>query len=95
LLDGHAVEAVVGLGAAIFTTGIQLAIPVLALLVLFDIAFAVLGRLHAQLQLLSLSFAIKMLTALAFLATVLSAYPAVFDRSGAITFRVVDRVLNR
>jgi flagellar biosynthetic protein FliR len=95
LLDGHAVEAVVGLGAAIFTTGIQLAIPVLALLVLFDLAFAVLGRLHAQLQLLSLSFAIKMLTALAFLATVLSAYPAVFERSGAITFRVVDRVLNR
>jgi flagellar biosynthetic protein FliR len=95
LLDGHAVEAIVGLGAAIFTTGIQLAIPVLALLVLFDLAFAVLGRLHAQLQLLSLSFAIKMLTALAFLATVLSAYPAVFERSGAITFRVVDRVLNR
>jgi flagellar biosynthetic protein FliR len=95
LLDGHALEAIVGLGAAIFTTGIQLAIPVLALLVLLDLAFAVLGRLHAQLQLLSLSFAIKMLTALAFLATVLSAYPAVFERSGAITFRVVDRVLNR
>jgi flagellar biosynthesis protein FliR len=95
LLDGRALEAIVGLGAAIFTTGIELAIPVLALLVLFDLAFAVLGRLHAQLQLLSLSFAIKMLTALAFLATVLSAYPAVFERSGAITFRVVDRVLNR
>ena len=49
-LDGHAIEAMVRLGAAIFTTGIQLAIPVLALLVLLDIAFAVLGRLHAQMQ---------------------------------------------
>jgi flagellar biosynthesis protein FliR len=64
-------------------------------LVLLDIAFAVLGRLHAQLQLLSLSFAIKMLTALAFLAAVLSVYPAVFERTGAITFTVLDRVLNR
>lgn len=94
-LDGNAVEALVRLGAAIFSTGLQLAMPVLALLVLLDIAFAVLGRLHAQLQILSLSFALKMLVALAFLAGILSIYPAVFERSGAITFSVLDRVLNR
>lgn len=94
-LDGNAIEAIVRLGAAIFATGVQLALPVLALLVLLDIAFAVLGRLHAQLQILSLSFAIKMLTALVFLAGVLSAYPAVFERAGAITFAVLGRVLNR
>jgi flagellar biosynthesis protein FliR len=93
-LDGHAMEAMVGLGAGIFVTGVQLAIPVLALLVLLDIAFAVLGRLHAQLQLLSLSFALKMLTALVFLAGILSVYPSVFERTGAITFTVLDRVLN-
>jgi flagellar biosynthetic protein FliR len=93
--DGNAIEAIVRLGAAIFATGVQLALPVLALLVLLDIAFAVLGRLHAQLQILSLSFAIKMLTALVFLAGVLSAYPAVFERAGAITFAVLARVLNR
>jgi flagellar biosynthetic protein FliR len=93
-LDGHAVEAIIRLGSAIFVTGVQLAIPVLALLVLLDIAFAVLGRLHAQLQLLSLSFAIKMLTALVFISIVLSVYPAVFERTGAITFMVLDRVLN-
>jgi flagellar biosynthesis protein FliR len=93
-LDGHAVAMVVGLGSAVFVTGVQLAIPVLALLVLLDLAFAVLGRLHAQLQLLSLSFAIKMLAALAFLSVVLSVYPAVFERTGAITFAVLDRVLN-
>ena len=94
-LNANAIEAIVRLGAAIFSTGLQLAMPVLALLVLLDIAFAVLGRLHAQLQILSLSFAIKMLTALVFLAGVLSVYPAVFERSGAITFAVLDRVLNR
>jgi flagellar biosynthetic protein FliR len=87
------VEPIVRLGASVFASGVELAMPVLALLILFDIAFAVLGRLHAQLQLLSLSFALKMLAALVFLATVLAAYPAVFERSGAITFRVLDRVL--
>jgi flagellar biosynthetic protein FliR len=94
-LDAQAVEAIVRLGAAIFSTGLQLALPVLALLVLLDIAFAVLGRLHAQMQLLSLSFAIKMLTALAFLASVLSVYPAVFERAGGVTFSVLARILNR
>jgi flagellar biosynthetic protein FliR len=93
-LDGHTVEAMIRLGAAIFTTGLRLAIPVLALLVLLDTAFAVLGRLHAQLQLLSLSFAIKMLTGLAFLGVALAVYPGVFERAGAITFRVLDRALN-
>ena len=93
-LGENAIEAIVHLGGAIFATGLQLAMPVLALLVLLDVAFAVLGRLHAQLQILSLSFAIKMLTALAFLAGVLTVYPAVFQRSGAITFAVLDRVLN-
>jgi flagellar biosynthesis protein FliR len=94
-LDGEAVGAIVHLGASIFSTGLQIAMPVLALLILLDIAFAVLGRLHAQLQLLSLSFSIKMLAALAFLAGVLSAYPAILERTGAITFRVVDRIVSR
>jgi len=94
-LTGPAIDAIVRLGASIFATGVRLAMPVLALLVLLDIAFAVLGRLHAQLQLLSLTFAVKMLAALALLASVLAAYPAVFERSGAITFTVLDRILSR
>jgi flagellar biosynthetic protein FliR len=89
------VESIIRLGAAIFSTGLELAFPVLALLVLFDVAFAVLGRLHAQLQILSLSFTVKMLAALVFLASVLAVYPAVFERNGAITFAVLDRILSR
>jgi flagellar biosynthesis protein FliR len=93
-LRGPAVEAVARLGAAIFSTGLQLALPVMALLVLLDIAFGVLGRLHAQLQLLSLSFAVKMLVGLAFLSVVLRLYPGVFERTGATTFAVLARLLN-
>ncbi len=92
--QGPAVEVIVRLGASIFSTGLQLAIPVLALLVLLDVAFAVLGRLHAQMQLLSLSFAIKMLVALAFLASILSLYPAVFERAGVSTFRALSALLH-
>ncbi len=94
MLTGPIVEAITRLGSAVFSTGLQLAIPVLALLLLLDIAFAVLGRLQTQLQLLSLSFAIKTLTALAFLGAVLSFYPAVFEKTGAVALTTLMRLLN-
>ncbi|HTW66150.1 MAG TPA: flagellar biosynthetic protein FliR [Bryobacteraceae bacterium] len=90
---GSATEAIMRLGALVFSTGLQLAMPVLALLVLLDVAFAVLGRLHAQLQLLSLSFTIKMLVGLAFLASILVVYPGVFERSAERTFGVLMELL--
>jgi flagellar biosynthesis protein FliR len=93
-LHGSVAEAIVRLGAVIFSTGLELAIPVLALLILLDVAFAVLGRLHAQMQLLSLSFAVKMLVTLAFLASILSVYPAVFERVGERTFGVLTELLH-
>jgi len=91
--NGAAVEGILRLGAVIFSTGLELAIPVLALLILLDVAFAVLGRLHAQMQLLSLSFAVKMLVTLVFLASILSVYPSVFERAGERTFRVLSGLL--
>jgi len=93
-LHGAASEAIMRLGALIFSTGLELAIPVLALLILLDVAFAVLGRLHAQMQLLSLSFAVKMLVTLVFLGSILSVYPDVFERAGERTFRVLTGMLH-
>jgi len=95
LVSGATVEAVTRLGSGIFVTGLQLALPVLALLLLLDIAFAVLGRLQTQLQLLSLSFAVKMLVALVFLGGILSLYPSVFEKFGAATFASLGKLLNR
>jgi flagellar biosynthesis protein FliR len=92
--DPAAVEGVLRLGGNIFTSGLRLALPVIALLVLMDVAFALLGRLHAQLQLLSLSFSIKMLAALLFLSGILASYAGLFARSGAVTFAVLDRALH-
>lgn len=92
-LSGGAVEGIARLGAGIFSIGLQLAIPVLGLLLLLDIAFGVLGRLQQQLQLLSLSFAIKMLAGIGFLAGVMSFFPAVFEKAGEVTFGVLMRIL--
>lgn len=92
LVDRPMAEAIARLGAGIFSIGLRLAFPVLALMLLLNIAFAVLGRLHAQLQLHSLEFTIKMLVALTFLASVLSQYPAVFERSAETTWAALARL---
>ena len=59
-----AVPAIIRLGAILFSVGLRLALPVVALLVMVDVALALLGRVNAQLQLLSLAFPLKMLLTL-------------------------------
>jgi flagellar biosynthetic protein FliR len=81
-LRWSAAESLLGLGAGMFTTGMRLALPVVALLALADIMLALLGRVHAQLQLLMLAFPVKMLAALVLLATVSSLAVPLF-RAGA------------
>jgi flagellar biosynthesis protein FliR len=71
------VEPVIRLGASLFAVGVRLALPVVALLVMVDVALALMGRLNQQLQLLSLSFPAKMLTALLVLSWIAVLYPRV------------------
>lgn len=70
-------EAVIRLGASLFSVGVRMALPVVALLILVDVALALLGRLNAQLQLLSLAFPAKMLTALVMLSAVAALFPRI------------------
>jgi flagellar biosynthetic protein FliR len=83
-----AADAVVRLGAVMFSTGMRLAFPVVALLVLVDVALALAGRINQQLQLLSIAFPAKMLTALIVLSGVAALYPRilaeVFGKAGAV-----------
>ena len=92
-INGSVVEAVTHLGAGIFITGLQLGIPVLGLMLLLDIAFAVLGRLQTQLQILSVSFSVKMLVGIGFLSGLISYFPSVFEKAGAVTFAVLLKLL--
>lgn len=52
----------------LFTLGIRVAMPVVALLLLVDLALALLGRISAQLQVIVLAFPIKMLVGVVLMA---------------------------
>ena len=72
-------SAVLSLGAAVFTTALRIALPVLGLLVLVDIAFALFGKLHGHLQMHFLAFPAKMLATLAVLALLTRAFPGIYE----------------
>jgi flagellar biosynthetic protein FliR len=82
-------EALLRLGGDMFSTGLRLAMPVLALLVLVDIALALMGRIHAQLQLLMLAFPVKMLAALTLLAALSVVFLPVYRASAGRTVSVL------
>ncbi len=79
---GPAVDAILRLGAGVFSTGLRLALPVVALLALVDIALALVGRINAQLQLLSMAFPLKMLAAMLMLAWLAPLFPRVLGAYG-------------
>jgi flagellar biosynthetic protein FliR len=72
-----AAETLIKLGSGLFSIGVRLALPVVALLVMVDVALALLGRLNAQLQLVSVAFPAKMLTALLVLSWVAALFPRI------------------
>lgn len=77
------VDGILHLGAGMFTTGLRLALPVIALLLLIDLALALIGRMQQQLQLLSLAFPVKMLAAVAILAAMTPVIARVFQGQSA------------
>lgn len=87
------VEALVMLGSNIFSTGLHLALPLMALLFLIDLSIGLLGHLNSQLQLIALAFPAKMLTALAALSFLVLLIPKLYQQLGAATFTALGRLL--
>ncbi|MGC8793397.1 MAG: flagellar biosynthetic protein FliR [Bryobacteraceae bacterium] len=85
-------EGVIALGAAMLSTSLRLALPVVGLLLLADVALSLLGRIHSHLQLLMLAFPVKMLGALAMLAAVLGLYLRVYRAAAGQTFHLLWEV---
>ncbi len=81
VLSGAMGRQLLSMAGGMFSTGIRLALPVVAILLLVDISLALLGRVNAQLQLLTIAFPVKMLVALAIFGWLLLLIP-VFLRSG-------------
>lgn len=85
-------DGMVRLGSGIFVIGLRLAMPVTALLVLLDLALALLGRMQQQLHLLTLAFPVKMLATLAILAALAPVIARIFESSAGRIMEALWRV---
>ena len=84
-------EALLRLGGDMLALAVRLALPSVALLVLADIALGLLGRLNAQLQLLTLSFPIKMAAALVLAGWAAALLPRLLAAYGGTVFGTLRR----
>lgn len=84
---------VIQTGSVMFSTGLRLVLPLLALLLIVDISLALLGRLNSQLQLITLAFPIKMLVSLGLLAWLVLVFPQVLAQAAAPIMRLVRQLL--
>lgn len=88
-----AAEALLKCGGDMLALAVRLALPCIALLVLVDISLGLLGRLNAQLQLLTLSFPIKMTGALVLLGWITVLLPRLLATYGGTVFGTLRQVL--
>ncbi len=86
-------EVMLALGAAVFRTALELALPVIAILLILDITLALLARINQQLQLLSIAFPAKMLLGLGIFAASTPALALVYESSAARTFEQLGRIV--
>ncbi len=89
----YSAQPLIELGAALFSVGLRLALPVIALLAMLDMALALLGRLNQQLQLISLAFPAKMLAALLAVGWIAALFPRVLMAFGGLACAAARRML--
>ncbi len=88
-------EAVIRLGSGMFLLAARLSMPVIALLLVVDLTLALLGKLNSHLQLLMLSFPVKMLLGLMLLGSILSLGPMLFEQEGHRAMAAMGQILRR
>ena len=92
-LNPASAQPLIRLGASLFAVGVRLALPVVALLVMVDVALALMGRLNQQLHLLSLAFPAKMLVALLVLSWIAILFPRVLGEFSAQAWSAARQML--
>jgi len=90
---GTTVEVISKLGSVMFSTAVRMALPVVALLLLVDLALALLGRIHAQLQLLTLAFPAKMLVSMLVLAATAVLLPVLYRSAATPVMEAIQGLL--
>jgi flagellar biosynthesis protein FliR len=71
--------ALIRFGGSIFTAGLRLAAPLIALLLLADASLAILGRMQQQLHLISLTMPLKLAATMLVLAATMALQPGFFE----------------
>jgi flagellar biosynthetic protein FliR len=80
-------------GSTVFQLGLGLVLPILALMAMIDISLSLLGRLNAQLQVITLSFPVKMGLSLVVLAAFGPIMPRLFDKTAGQAMAVLRAML--
>lgn len=86
-------EPVVRFSSTIFSSGLRLASPVIALLLLADFSLAVLGRMQQQLHLVSLTMPVKLAASMLLLSVTLAYQPGFFESMMATGVRLIEELL--
>jgi len=89
----QSMDGIMHLGGGMLSTGLRLAFPVVALLLVIDISLGLLGRVQQQLQLLSLAFPAKMAAAALLLAVLSPVIPRLLQSSSTHTLAALERVI--
>lgn len=93
LLSANLAEGMIRLGSGVFSMGLRLALPIVALLGMVDLSLALLGRINSQLQLLTLAFPMKMLAALTLLAVMTVLFQRVYAIYSAQVLQLLRQLL--
>ena len=94
LTRGGAMQ-VLAAGSTMFSTGLRLALPVIAVMVMIDISLALLGRVNAQLHLTTVAFPVKMLVCLTMLGWLALLFPVLFRAQSGIAMNMAERIITR
>jgi flagellar biosynthesis protein FliR len=86
-------EQILSLGTIMFQVAVRMALPVVGLLMLIDLSLALLGRINAQLQLLTLAFPIKMIVSMGLLTVIAALMPTLYETGATAVFGTLRRVL--
>jgi flagellar biosynthesis protein FliR len=86
-------ESLIHLGANLFSVALRLALPVVALLVMVDIALALVSRVNTQLHLLTMAFPAKMLLALLVLSWIAVLFPRICREIGGVALATAHHAL--
>lgn len=86
-------DALIRFAASIFTNGLRLGAPIVALLLLADGALAVLGRVQTQIHLISLTMPVKLCAAMLLIAATLVFQPQFFESVMTSCIRLIEGLI--